>query len=120
MSEVHIAFDAHNHLGETPLWSIAEQALWWVNCEHEPELHRWHPESGKYDIWPMPRRIGGFVFNAIGHSSPTPASMTMHPAGVSADVGRISVPVRRKLSTPARAVAPDARLFQRNGPIVLT
>lgn len=66
MSEVRIAFDAGNHLGETPIWSGAEQALWWVNCEDEAELHRWHPESGEHRVWPMPRRIGGFVPKANG------------------------------------------------------
>jgi sugar lactone lactonase YvrE len=61
MTDVRIAFDAGNHLGETPIWSAGEQALWWINCEHPAELHRWHPESGEHRVWPMPRRIGGFV-----------------------------------------------------------
>lgn len=66
MSEVRIAFDAGNHLGETPIWSPSEHALWWVNCEQPPELHRWHPESGTHRVWPMPQRIGGFVPKAGG------------------------------------------------------
>jgi sugar lactone lactonase YvrE len=66
MAEVKVAFDAGNYLGETPAWSIAEQALWWVNCEDEPELHRWHPQSGDHTVWPMPQRIGGFAFRADG------------------------------------------------------
>ena len=28
MSEVRLAFDAQNHLGETPVWSEKDQALW--------------------------------------------------------------------------------------------
>ena len=66
MAEIRVAYDAGNHLGETPIWSAAEQALWWVNCEHPPELHCWHPESGEHRIWPMPQRIGGFVPKASG------------------------------------------------------
>jgi sugar lactone lactonase YvrE len=66
MTEVRVAIDAGNHLGETPIWSAPEQALWWVNCEHPPELHRWHPASGRHDVWPMPQRIGGFVPRAAG------------------------------------------------------
>jgi L-arabinonolactonase len=66
MTDVRIAFDAGNHLGETPIWSVREQALWWINCEHPAELHRWHPESGVHRVWPMPRRIGGFVPSASG------------------------------------------------------
>jgi sugar lactone lactonase YvrE len=66
MTDVHIAFDAGNHLGETPIWSVEEQALWWINCEHPAELYRWHPESGAHRCWPMPKRIGGFVPKASG------------------------------------------------------
>jgi len=66
MAEVTLALDAQNHLGESPMWSARDQALWWVNCEQAPELHRWHPESGTHDIWPMPQRIGGFVHKAGG------------------------------------------------------
>lgn len=64
--QVRIAIDAGNHLGETPIWSSREQALWWVNCEHPAELHRWHPQSGAHRVWPLPRRIGGFVPKATG------------------------------------------------------
>jgi L-arabinonolactonase len=66
MTEISIALDAQNYLGESPCWSAAGQALWWVNCEQPPELHRWHPESGAHDVWPMPQRIGGFVHKADG------------------------------------------------------
>jgi L-arabinonolactonase len=66
MAEVRLALDAQNHLGESPLWSAREQALWWVNCEQPPELHRWQPESGAHHVWPMPQRIGGFVHKAGG------------------------------------------------------
>ncbi|MBW8755898.1 MAG: SMP-30/gluconolactonase/LRE family protein, partial [Sphingomonadales bacterium] len=66
MTEVRVAIDAGNHLGETPIWSPSEQALWWINCEHPPELHRWHPRSGEHRTWPMPQRIGGFVPKAQG------------------------------------------------------
>ena len=66
MTHIRIAIDTNNHLGESPAWSQAQQALYWVNCEHEPELHRWHPETGTHKVWPMPRRIGGFAFKTSG------------------------------------------------------
>jgi sugar lactone lactonase YvrE len=66
MTDVTLAFDADNYLGETPIWSVADQALWWVNCEYPPELHCWQPSSGSHTIWPMPQRIGGFVPKASG------------------------------------------------------
>lgn len=61
MTDVTMAFDADNHLGETPVWSVEEAALWWVNCEQPSELHRWSPSSGAHAVWPMPARAGGFV-----------------------------------------------------------
>lgn len=61
MTEVTRVFDANNYLGETPIWSTDEQALWWVNCEQPAALHRWKPATGTHASWPMPARIGGFV-----------------------------------------------------------
>ena len=66
MTEVICVLDADNHLGETPIWSSAEQVLYWVNCEHPPQVHRWSPATGQHDIWPMPKRVGGFVPKAGG------------------------------------------------------
>ena len=66
MTDVTMAFDADNHLGETPVWSVQDQALWWVNCEKPPRIHRWHPETGAHDQWDMPKRVGGFVHKADG------------------------------------------------------
>lgn len=60
------AFDADNYLGETPLWSVAEQALYWVNCEQPPEIHRWCPSTGTHKVWSMPARVGGLVLKAAG------------------------------------------------------
>lgn len=66
MTHVSLAFDAQNHLGESPCWSAADRALWWVNCEHPPEIHRLEPPSGRHQVWPMPQRIGGFVHKSGG------------------------------------------------------
>lgn len=66
MVEISCAFEVANHLGESPVWSVGEQALWWVNCEQPPELHFWRPEDGTHATWTLPKRIGGFVFKAGG------------------------------------------------------
>ena len=66
MHEVTRVFDADNYLGETPIWSAAEQALYWINCERPAALHRWSPTTKQHDVWPMPKRIGGFVPKASG------------------------------------------------------
>lgn len=61
-----LAIDAGNYLGETPLWSSSEQALYWVNCEKEPEVQRWSPQDGEHERWPMPARVGGIALKASG------------------------------------------------------
>lgn len=66
MAKFTLALDAQNHLGESPMWSAQDQALWWVNCEQPPELHRWQPDRDKHDVWLLPQRIGGFVHKAGG------------------------------------------------------
>jgi len=58
--------DANNHLGETPIWSSAERTLYWVNCEHPGEIHRWVPQDGAHDVWPMPERVGGMALKQGG------------------------------------------------------
>lgn len=66
MAKVTLALDAQNYLGESPMWSAQDQALWWVNCEQPPELHRWHPDRDKHNVWLLPQRIGGFVHKTGG------------------------------------------------------
>ena len=66
MTGVSCVLEADNYLGETPIWSPAEQMLYWVNCEKPSEIHRWSPSAGQHDIWPMPKRVGGFVPKAGG------------------------------------------------------
>ena len=48
-------------LGETPVWSELEQALYWINCEPEPALQRFDPATGKNHAWAMPERIGAMA-----------------------------------------------------------
>lgn len=65
-ARVDCVLEADNHLGETPVWSVAEQALYWINCEKDAELHRWRPADGAHQVWPMPKRVGGLVLKADG------------------------------------------------------
>jgi sugar lactone lactonase YvrE len=58
---VHCSVAANNYLGEAPVWSASGQCLYWINCEHEAELHRWTPAADKHEQWRMPERIGGVV-----------------------------------------------------------
>jgi sugar lactone lactonase YvrE len=57
--------DAKAQLGECPVWSVDEQALYWVDIL-APALHRWDPASGATRTWSMPSRIGSFGLRETG------------------------------------------------------
>jgi len=61
---VECLYRAANYLGESPLWSVTEQELYWINCEREPTLFRLDPASGALRQWPLPERIGGVYLDA--------------------------------------------------------
>jgi sugar lactone lactonase YvrE len=65
MTEVTCVLDARAELGECPVWSAAEQALYWVDIR-APALCRLDPATGENRSWPMPRRIGSFGLRAAG------------------------------------------------------
>ncbi|WP_380879328.1 gluconolactonase [Sphingomonas sp. DBB INV C78] len=49
-----------DRLGEGPLWSEAEQALYWVDILGQ-RLNRYHPASGAHRDWAMPDTIGWVI-----------------------------------------------------------
>ncbi|HZI82695.1 MAG TPA: SMP-30/gluconolactonase/LRE family protein [Casimicrobiaceae bacterium] len=51
--------DARASLGECPVWSVDEQALYWVDI-NAPSLNRFDPPTGRNAAWPMPSSIGCF------------------------------------------------------------
>ena len=57
--------DARASLGECPLWSVAERALYWVDIK-APSLNRFDPRTGLNAVMPMPASIGSFAFRAQG------------------------------------------------------
>ena len=57
--------DVRASLGECPLWSIAERALYWVDI-NAPSLNRFDPGTGLNAVMPMPASIGSFAFRAQG------------------------------------------------------
>ncbi|KPL08167.1 hypothetical protein AMJ86_01695 [bacterium SM23_57] len=58
--ELKIAIKANNVLGEGPVWSVEENALYWVDIQ-EKLLQRWSPAREGIDIWRMPFEIGSFA-----------------------------------------------------------
>jgi sugar lactone lactonase YvrE len=57
--------DARASLGECPVWSVDEQALYWVDI-NAPALHRYDPARGTDVAMPMPSSIGCFALRARG------------------------------------------------------
>ena len=54
-----------NQVGECPLWSVAEQVLYWVDIEAR-RVHRFAWASRVEQSWPMPERIGSIALHAGG------------------------------------------------------
>ena len=52
--------DVRASLGECPVWSIAEQVLYWVDI-NAPSLNRFDPATGINRVMPMPASIGCFA-----------------------------------------------------------
>jgi sugar lactone lactonase YvrE len=56
---IRCVLDARAQIGECPVWSAEEQALYWVDIL-APALHRFDPASGATRTWTMPEAIGSF------------------------------------------------------------
>jgi sugar lactone lactonase YvrE len=65
MTDVTCVPDAKAELGECPVWSADEQALYWVDI-YAPALHRLDPATGDTRTWPMPDTIGSYGLRASG------------------------------------------------------
>ena len=57
MSRIECVWPVGAVLGEGPVWSAAEQAVWFVDIK-APAIHRFHPASGATRTWPAPARVG--------------------------------------------------------------
>ena len=57
--------DVKASLGECPVWSVDEQALYWIDI-NAPSLNRFDPARGTNIAWPMPQAIGCFALRARG------------------------------------------------------
>jgi sugar lactone lactonase YvrE len=49
--------DVRNAVGESPVWSASEQALYWVDIEHQ-RLYRWQAADGQVRRWTAPEMVG--------------------------------------------------------------
>jgi len=60
-----LALDVRAELGECPIWSTDEQALFFVDIKGRV-LHRYEPSTGKHAAIPMPEEIGCIGFRKGG------------------------------------------------------
>ena len=65
MSEVEQVLSLHNQLGEGALWSVAEQALYWVDIERNC-FFRFVPASNTYEKFEVGVAIGVLALRASG------------------------------------------------------
>ncbi len=64
-TQLHCVLDIKASLGECPVWSGAEQVLYWVDI-NAPALNRFDPVSGRNTAMPMPESIGCFALRRNG------------------------------------------------------
>lgn len=57
MSEVEVAVPGPDMLGESPVWSVREQALYWVDIR-APAVHRLDPADGAVTTTRLPAMVG--------------------------------------------------------------
>ncbi len=65
MSAVERILDAGLVCGECPVWSEEENALYLTDIPSKA-IHRFVPEAGKSESWPMPEEVGCFAFRETG------------------------------------------------------
>ncbi len=52
-----LVVDCRCQLGEGPLWSVAEEALYWVDVPLPSAVHRWSPNTGTHAVFDMPEMV---------------------------------------------------------------
>jgi sugar lactone lactonase YvrE len=55
----------HDQVGESPVWSVRDQALWWVDIEGR-RVHRFDWTSRRLRSWRVAQRVGCIALHARG------------------------------------------------------
>jgi sugar lactone lactonase YvrE len=75
MSEAQVISHSRDRVGECPVWSVAEQALYWVDIEGR-HIHRLDWASQTQSTWNTPERVGCIALTApVGGSHGIVAAM---------------------------------------------
>jgi len=61
--DIELVLDAHAQIGESLIWSVAEQALYWIDVK-APAFYRLNPATGATRTWPLPDEIGCYALYA--------------------------------------------------------
>lgn len=111
MSQVECVLDARAELGESPVWSATEQALYWLDIIGQ-RLHRFEPATGATREWPLPARPGSLALCAYGDVL---LAMGEGFHRLDLDSGRLQLLQRQALPEGCRfndgKVSPDGRFF---------
>ena len=62
---VECVLDARNTTGESPLWSVREAALYWVDIP-AGLIQRWRPDTGERRSWQLPTAVGSIGLRQRG------------------------------------------------------
>ncbi|WP_425331792.1 SMP-30/gluconolactonase/LRE family protein, partial [Pseudomonas syringae] len=54
--DAELIVDAQNATGESPVWSVRDQALYWVDIP-KGELHRWDFKQNSTRSWKAPQML---------------------------------------------------------------
>lgn len=67
--QAELLLDAHNGVGESPVWDGARQCLWWVDIPGR-RLWCWSVSSGRALHWPTPEQTGCIALAAGSEALP--------------------------------------------------
>lgn len=60
-----LVIDARNAVGESPVWHVGEQALYWVDID-QCAIWRWQAVTSQATRWDLPERVGCIAPDARG------------------------------------------------------
>lgn len=79
--QAELVLDARNGVGESPVWDVARQSLWWVDIPGR-RLWCWHSASGQSRHWPTPEQTGCIALAAGSGALPHGAWIAAMETGV--------------------------------------
>jgi len=108
--EAQCVVDAKDKLGEGSFWSPEDAAVYWLDIAPPSRLHRFTPETGRHESWPMPelisamarRKDGSLLIASQGGLS------TFDPKRPDAGLKRVAAPEADRPANRSNDGAPDA------------